>query len=233
MSFMVLKFFLPPHWKVKSCVFVNIVSVLPPLSGFCFASKFMMRIIPGQAISHTQCISHKSHNATGKYPKMHDFVTEMCICVHISVSNQVVHCGIWDWSFVWFVRRFRFSGLFISRQCLTHWRSNKMASIWQTSLSNAFSWMKMFNFQIQFHWDLFLRVSNLWGVNICTVNGLVLLGKKPLLEPMLTQVPWRHMLSPAADILIEPMISLYTKTVYLSLGTPTPVPFLAHGRLYR
>ena len=35
---------------------------------------------------------------------------------------------------------------------LTHWGRDKMAAI-----SHAFSWMKMFEFQLKFHWSLFLR----------------------------------------------------------------------------
>ena len=32
-----------------------------------------------------------------------------------------------------------------------------MAAIFQTTLSNAFSWMKILEFRLQFHWSLFLR----------------------------------------------------------------------------
>ena len=42
---------------------------------------------------------------------------------------------------------------------LTHWGRDKMAVIWQTMLSNAFSWMKMLEFQLKFHWSLFLHVQ--------------------------------------------------------------------------
>ena len=35
-------------------------------------------------------LSHKSHNAPVSYPKMHHFVTEMCICVHIFVTKWCV-----------------------------------------------------------------------------------------------------------------------------------------------
>ena len=31
--------------------------------------------------------AHKSHNALGIYPTMHQFVTEMCTHVHISVTK--------------------------------------------------------------------------------------------------------------------------------------------------
>ena len=39
---------------------------------------------------------------------------------------------------------------------LTHWGRDKMAIVSQT-LSNAFSWMKMLEFRLGFHWSLFLR----------------------------------------------------------------------------
>ena len=42
---------------------------------------------------------------------------------------------------------------------LTHWGQDKMAAIFQTTFSNAFSWMKMYKFQLRFHWSLFLRVQ--------------------------------------------------------------------------
>ena len=34
-----------------------------------------------------------------------------------------------------------------------------MAAIFQTTFSNAFSWMKMFKFLLRFHWSLFPRVQ--------------------------------------------------------------------------
>ena len=44
-------------------------------------------------------------------------------------------------------------------QQLTHWVWDKMAAIFQTTLSNAFSWMKMYEFWLRFHLSLFLRVQ--------------------------------------------------------------------------
>ena len=41
---------------------------------------------------------------------------------------------------------------------LTHWGQDKMDAISQTTFSNAFSWMKMLEFRLIFHWSLFLRV---------------------------------------------------------------------------
>ena len=42
---------------------------------------------------------------------------------------------------------------------LTHWGRDKMAAILQTTLSNAFSWMKMLEFWYKFYWSLLLRVQ--------------------------------------------------------------------------
>ena len=178
--------------------------------------------------------SHKSHNASNKYPTMHHFLTEMC--THAHFCYKMVHCWIWDRSIVGFMRLvywriiascFDFitsnsSRLSSTRQhhgswstlvqarswccqaiiilkitatssreqwvkinyklfnynlilCrayqlrrwntgptwilkeLTHWGRDKMAAISQTTFTNAFSWMKMYEFYLWFHWSLFLR----------------------------------------------------------------------------
>ena len=51
-------------------------------------------------------------------------------------------------------------------QSLTHWGRDKMADILQTTFSNAFSCLKMYEFGLRFHWNLFLRfkltISQQW-----------------------------------------------------------------------
>ena len=42
---------------------------------------------------------------------------------------------------------------------LTHWGRDKMAAVSQTTFSNAFSWMKMFEFRLKFDWSVFPRVQ--------------------------------------------------------------------------
>ena len=42
---------------------------------------------------------------------------------------------------------------------LTHWGRDEMNNISQTTLSNVFSSMKMFEFRLKFHWSLFPRVQ--------------------------------------------------------------------------
>ena len=41
---------------------------------------------------------------------------------------------------------------------LTYWGRVNIDAISQTKLSNAFSWIKMLEFRLIFHWSLFLRV---------------------------------------------------------------------------
>ena len=46
----------------------------------------------------------------------------------------------------------------ISRRLqLTHWGRDKMDAIFQTTFSNGYSWMKIYEFRMKFHWSLFLR----------------------------------------------------------------------------
>ena len=40
---------------------------------------------------------------------------------------------------------------------LTNWGRDKIDAISQTTFSNAFSWMKMYEFHLWFHWSLFPR----------------------------------------------------------------------------
>ena len=42
---------------------------------------------------------------------------------------------------------------------LTHWGRDEMDNISQTTFSNAFSWIKMFEFRLKFYWSLFVRVQ--------------------------------------------------------------------------
>ena len=40
---------------------------------------------------------------------------------------------------------------------LTHWGRDKMAANFLTTISNAFSWMKIYEFRLRFHWGLFVN----------------------------------------------------------------------------
>ena len=45
------------------------------------------------------------------------------------------------------------------RIILTHWGQERMAAISQTTFSSAFSWMKIYEFRLKFHWSLCPRVQ--------------------------------------------------------------------------
>ena len=42
---------------------------------------------------------------------------------------------------------------------LTHWGRDKMDAISQTTISNRFSWVKIYEFRLKFHWSLFVRIQ--------------------------------------------------------------------------
>ena len=68
---------------------------------------------------------------------------------------------------------------------LTYWGQDKMAAISQTTFSNAFSWMKMYEFRLRFHLSLFLRFES-------TIFHQIMAwcrpGDKPLSEPMMVSL---------------------------------------------
>ena len=63
------------------------------------------------------------------------------------------------WCFPWLYLMAVHLSCIYDGSCLTHWGRDKMATIFQTTISNAFSWMKMYEFWLIFHWSLFLRVQ--------------------------------------------------------------------------
>ena len=81
-------------------------------------------------------------------------------CLHFSLLNckkyRTLDCVIkrrnWTSRNTWLM-------ITIDHNLLTHWGWDKMAAIFQTTFSNVFSWMKMFEFRLKFHWSLFLRVQ--------------------------------------------------------------------------
>ena len=81
------------------------------------------------------------------------------------------------------------------RNYLIHWGRDKMAAIYQTTFSNAFPWMKMYEFRLKFHWSLFVRLKFVRKGSINNIPALVLImawrrpGDKPLSGPMMVRLP--------------------------------------------
>ena len=71
----------------------------------------------------------------------------------------------------------------------THWGRDKIDAISQKTFWNAFSWMKMNEFCLGFHWSMFLK-----NVRINNIPALVQImawrrpGDKPLSEPMMVSL---------------------------------------------
>ena len=62
--------------------------------------------------------------------------------------------------FVDVLTRYRVDYLwYVQRVLLTHWGRDEMNNISQTTFSNVFSWMKVFEFRLKYHWSLFPRVQ--------------------------------------------------------------------------
>ena len=103
----------------------------------------------------------------------------MCVCVWLTVMGS-------------FHKRFFTpnSNLIETYLTLTHWGRDKMADISQTIMqANAFSWMKILEFRLIFHWSLLLRVK-LTIFQHCRVQIMAWCrsGDKPLSEPMVVSL---------------------------------------------
>ena len=66
--------------------------------------------------------------------------------VHLLERKYVILIQIWV--------MFALYGNGVVQKLLTHWSRDKLATIFQKTLSNAFSWMKMYIFRLRFHWCL-------------------------------------------------------------------------------
>ena len=69
------------------------------------------------------------------------------------------------------------------RSVLTHWGRDKMAAVSQTTLSNAFSWMKMLEFRLRFPKGPINNIPALVQIMAWRRSG-----DKPLFEPMMVSL---------------------------------------------
>ena len=71
---------------------------------------------------------------------------------------------------------------------LTHWGRDKMDAFSQTTFWNVFSWMKMFEFGLKFHWKLISKgpINNILA--LVQIMAWRRSGDKPLYEPMLVRL---------------------------------------------
>ena len=67
-------------------------------------------------------------------------------------------------------------------------RPGKIAAISQTTVSNRFSWTKMHEFPLKFHWSLFLRFQLIIIQHWSRYNGFAPTRWKPLFETMMARL---------------------------------------------
>ena len=72
---------------------------------------------------------------------------------------------------------------------LTHWWRDKMVAIFQTTFSYAFSWMKMNDIRLKFHWSFFPKVAINNFPALVQIMAWRRPGDKPLSEPMMVVLP--------------------------------------------
>ena len=130
-------------------------------------SHMMWKFLPGNLIGIWQVTSWDLSNGC-----QDSFVVQLCC------HNNLNCCGYDDYSWLaWFqwkpqvclimdvihlvtaVNALCISNMEFVMSSLTHWGRDKMDAISQTTFSNAFCWMRMFEYRLKFHWSLFLRVQ--------------------------------------------------------------------------
>ena len=86
---------------------------------------------------------------------------------------------------------------------LTHLPLDKMAAISQTTFSNAFSWIKIYEFRLKLHWSLLIRVQ--WKyASIGSDNGLAPTRRQAIIWTNVNPVQWRIYALLGGDMLTPP-----------------------------
>ena len=78
--------------------------------------------------------------------------------------NYLSHLSVEEWYKMTQKHIFHIDGLVQERHntsALTHWGRGEMDAISQKTFSNAFSWMKMYDFRLRSHWSLFPRFESI------------------------------------------------------------------------
>ena len=93
----------------------------------------------------------QSQHQANRYFHWFTWATGSPAATKLGLCNSLVFWKTWKVQHTCMERDERFNQL--------HWGWDKMAAIFQTTVSNGFSWMKMYEFWLKFHWSLFLRVQ--------------------------------------------------------------------------
>ena len=120
-------------WLLRACCFFT-SCLCPPLCLMCF-----------KLTSVTLCVglNRASSAPTGRIPLPGLYTGSIWLLLQILVTllGEVVVVGR------------------VVEECFNTLRPRQMDAISQTTFSNVFSWMKMYEFRLTFHWSLFLGVQ--------------------------------------------------------------------------
>ena len=81
--------------------------------------------------------------------RLHKFLY-LILCVYQNIKDPIWSCV--GYCTLWFTKEQKHASL-------THWGRYNVDTISQTTFSSAFSWKKMFEFILDFHWSLLLMVQ--------------------------------------------------------------------------
>ena len=117
----------------------NLIEILNEIYTFSFKRMYLKMSSGngGHLVSASMCTANRSNLIPPQAKHGNDFHQSCAQCFEIYIF-----------------------GLFHGINCLTHWGRDKIDAILQTTLSSAFSWMKMHEFRLIFHWNLLLRVQS-------------------------------------------------------------------------
>ena len=77
--------------------------------------------------------------------------------------KNTVKCDFWFINKYWLIQNLTqpvtYIMFFLCKWIINSFRPRQMAAIFQTTFSNALSWMQMCSFRLRFHWSLFSRVK--------------------------------------------------------------------------
>ena len=140
-----------------------------------------------------------------KFPCSGKFCTYMCI-IGLTVVSSVSKPMVWSLHECFII-------------VLTHWGRDKMAAISQTTLSNAFSWMKIFSIKISLKFVPKGPINNIPTlVQIMTWRRP---GDKPLSEPMMVSLMTHICVTRPQRVNISRWIhcssSLESKTIHIPI----------------
>ena len=161
-----------PSWKMAaifdmgyvSCnTSFNLFPMAPTVRFGCY--MYPMGIVVGHCVRPSVCLERRYRSNSLRISAislkfggiMHSTIEQ--IDIKIAMLGNFLRV---PWNFEIFHDRFLWPGLtddITTLTLLTHWGRDKIDAISQTTFSTAFSWMKIFEFRLKFHWSLFPRVQ--------------------------------------------------------------------------